>query len=101
MLANSFAVASNDAGEPNASFADPDYGSFLETNPEGLEDYSYRAVHYSALYVKQVSQLYCGRADAETYFVGCSDGGREGLIEAQRFPDDFNGIVAGRARAGR
>ncbi len=95
VLANNFSVASNDDGEPSASFADPDYGSFLETNPEGLEDYSYRAVHLSALYVKQVSQLYYGRADAETYFVGCSDGGREGLVEAQRFPDDFNGIVAG------
>jgi feruloyl esterase len=45
--------------------------------------------------VKQLSTLFYGEAAAETYFVGCSDGGREGLIEAQRFPDDFNGIVAG------
>ncbi len=95
VLANNFAVASNDDGEPNASFSDPNYGSFLATNPEGLVDYSYRAVHLSALYVKQLSALFYGQAAAETYFVGCSDGGREGLIEAQRFPDDFNGIVAG------
>jgi hypothetical protein len=95
ILVNNFSVASNDDGEPNASFSDPDYGKFLKTNPEGLVDYSYRAVHYSALYVKQVPQIYYAQAEAETYFVGCSDGGREGLIEAQRFPDDFNGIVAG------
>ena len=88
-------MASNDDGEPKASFSDPNYGGFLETNPEGLLDYSYRAVHLSALYVKQLSLLFYGQAAAETYFVGCSDGGREGLIEAQRFPDDFNGIVAG------
>jgi hypothetical protein len=97
ILASNFAVASNDDGEPNASFADPHYGSFLETNPEGLEDYSYRAVHLSALYVKQVSDLFYHQQPAETYFNGCSDGGREGLIEAQRFPDDFDGIVAGAA----
>jgi hypothetical protein len=97
VLINNFAVASNDDGEANANFSDPNYGSFLETNPEGLVDYSYRAVHYSAVYVKEVPALFYGQAEAETYFVGCSDGGREGLIEAQRFPTDFNGIVAGAA----
>ncbi len=95
VLVNDFAVASNDDGEPNASFSDPNYGSFLKTNPEGLEDYSYRAVHSSSLYTKEVSDLFYAQEPAEMYFVGCSDGGREGLIEAQRFPADFDGIVAG------
>jgi feruloyl esterase len=97
VLVNNFAVASNDDGESNASLSTPTYGSFLQTNPEGLVDYSYRAVHYSAVYVKEVSNLYYGQRPAETYFNGCSDGGREGLIEAQRFPADFDGIVAGAA----
>jgi len=94
VLVNNFAVASNDDGEANASFADPNYGSFLATQ-EGMADYSFRAVHFSGLYVKEVADLFYGQEPAEAYFVGCSDGGREGLIEAQRFPDDFNGIVAG------
>ncbi len=93
VLVNNFAVASNDDGVANPPAT---YGSWL-TDPGILADYSYRAVHLSAVYVKEVSALFYGQNAALTYFVGCSDGGREGLIEAQRFPADYNGIVAGAA----
>jgi feruloyl esterase len=93
VLVNNFAVASNDDGVANPPST---YGIWL-TDPATLADYSYRAVHLSSVYVKEVSTLFYGQNAALTYFVGCSDGGREGLIEAQRFPADYNGIVAGAA----
>jgi feruloyl esterase len=93
VLVNNFTVASNDDGVPNPPST---YGIWLR-DPATLADYSYRAVHLSAVYVKEVADLFYGQNAALTYFFGCSDGGREGLIAAQRFPADYNGIVAGAA----
>jgi hypothetical protein len=58
-------------------------------------DFAYRANHVLAIVAKQVIAAYYGQPPRAAYFVGCSDGGREALMEAQRFPDDFDGIVAG------
>jgi Tannase and feruloyl esterase len=58
-------------------------------------DFAYHANHALALAAKQIISAYYGQAPRYAYFIGCSDGGREGLMEAQRYPDDFNGIVAG------
>jgi feruloyl esterase len=90
-LAKGFAVVSTNTGhdaarEPGASFA---------TNPQKLIDYAYRAVHVSALTAKQLVRAYYGIAPERSYFDGCSTGGRQGLIAAQRFPDDFDGIIVG------
>jgi feruloyl esterase len=49
----------------------------------------------SALASKQILSVYYGRPPQYSYFLGCSNGGREAMMEAQRFPDDFDGIVAG------
>jgi Tannase and feruloyl esterase len=86
-----FAVASTNTGheaarEPLATFAG---------NPQKLVDYAYRAVHVTALTAKTLIRAYYDSAAAKSYFVGCSTGGRQGLISAQRFPDDFDGIVVG------
>ena len=58
-------------------------------------DYAFRAVHLTAVEAKRIAAAYYGRAAAYSYWDGCSTGGRQGLISAQRFPHDFDGIVAG------
>lgn len=90
-LARGFAVVSTNTGheaarEPGATFA---------SSPQKLVDYAYRAVHISAVTAKEIARAYYGAAPARSYFDGCSTGGRQGLISAQRFPDDFDGIVVG------
>lgn len=58
-------------------------------------DFGFRATHVTALAGKAITEYFYGNAAAKSYFMGCSTGGRQGLIEAQRFPWDFDGIVAG------
>jgi len=60
-----------------------------------LRDYGYRAVHEMTLKSKAVIDAYYGERPSYSYFNGCSTGGRQGLMEAQRFPDDYDGIVTG------
>jgi len=59
------------------------------------EDFAYRGVHVTALAAKGLIRAFYGQAPRYAYFSGCSDGGREALIEAQRYPQDFDGIAAG------
>jgi hypothetical protein len=72
----------------------PDAG-WAVGHPEKLIDFGYRAVHETALASKAILHAYYGKPDGHDYFVGCSDGGREALMEAQRYPEDFDGILAG------
>lgn len=65
--------------------------------PQRIVDLAYRAVHQLSLKAKLVIASYYGRPQRYAYFNGCSDGGREGMKEAQMFPDDFDGIIAGGA----
>lgn len=60
-----------------------------------LADYYFRAVHQATLATRQLVQSYFGKPPARSYFDGCSNGGRQALMEASRYPDDFDGIVAG------
>ncbi|MBI1791383.1 MAG: tannase/feruloyl esterase family alpha/beta hydrolase [Acidobacteria bacterium] len=90
-LRSGFAVAATDTGhdasaEPLATFA---------VSRQKLLDYAYRAVHVTAETAKQLVRAYYGAPQARAYFDGCSTGGRQGLILAQRFPNDFDGIVVG------
>lgn len=58
-------------------------------------DFAYRGVHVTTLAAKALMAKYYGQGPKYSYFAGCSDGGREALMEAERFPNDFNGITAG------
>ncbi|RFN52957.1 tannase and feruloyl esterase [Fusarium flagelliforme] len=60
-----------------------------------VEDYSYRAIHLEAVLGKQIVKAFYGSSQKRSYYLGCSTGGRQGFKEAQEFPDDFDGIVAG------
>jgi hypothetical protein len=69
-------------------------GTFVMNNPQKAIDYAWRAVHLTATTAKDITKDYYGKAVSRAYWNSCSNGGRQGLIEAQRFPDDFDGIVA-------
>jgi feruloyl esterase len=83
-----FAIASTDMGHQGR-------GGGFGHDPQKRIDFAYRAVHATALTAKALIARFYGRPPAFSYFSGCSDGGREGLAEAQRYPEDFDGIVAG------
>ncbi|WPP01659.1 tannase/feruloyl esterase family alpha/beta hydrolase [Pseudomonas sp. HR96] len=72
-------------------------GAEFGEDPRKRSDFAYRAVHLTAAVAKRVIQAYYGQAQRYAYFSGCSDGGREALMEAQRYPEDFNGVIAGAA----
>ncbi len=64
-------------------------------HPEKMVDFAWRALHVSNVAAKSIVEKFYGRKASESYFVGCSTGGRQALMEATRFPADFDGIVAG------
>jgi len=64
-------------------------------HPERIEDFAYRAVHESVVAAKAITRAYYGSPARFAYFSGCSTGGYQGLSAAQRYPDDFDGIIAG------
>jgi feruloyl esterase len=69
-------------------------GSFILSNPQKAIDYAYRAVHVTADTAKKIATDYYSQPITFSYWNSCSNGGRQGLLEAQRYPDDFDGIVA-------
>jgi hypothetical protein len=86
-----FVTASTDMGHQGAG------GTWGASDPQLRVDFAYRGVHTTALVAKAVIAQFYGREARWSYFSGCSDGGREGMMEAQRYPDDFDGIAAGAA----
>jgi len=86
-----FAAAQTNTGhdsrkEPGASF--------VMSNPQKAVDYAYRAVHLTAATAKAIVKDYYGKDVSYSYWNSCSNGGRQGLIEAQRYAEDFDGVVA-------
>jgi feruloyl esterase len=86
-----YAVSSTDTGHAGGS------ASFAMGHPEKLIDFGYRSVHGMTVAAKALIAAYYGSGPKLAYFEGCSSGGRQALMEAQRFPDDYGGIVAGAA----
>lgn len=64
-------------------------------HPEKMIDFAWRGLHVSAVAAKAIVDQYYGKKPSQSYFVGCSTGGRQALMEATRFPEDFDGILAG------
>ena len=87
-LASGYAAAGTDTGHTG-----PAANTFV--NDDVLADYAYRAIHETTAAAKRIVDGFYGGAPKFTYFSGCSTGGRQALQAAQRYPDDFDGIVAG------
>jgi hypothetical protein len=90
-LKHGFTVAATNTGheaslEPLGTFA---------LDRQKLLDYSFRAVHVTAMTAKQIAAAFYQAQVSHSYFDGCSTGGRQGLMTAQRFPEDFDGIAVG------
>ena len=90
-LSNGFVHARTNTGHDSRK--EPS-GTFALSNPQKAVDYAYRAVHVTADTAKKIANDYYGRPITFSYWNSCSNGGRQGLLEAQRYPDDFDGIVA-------
>jgi feruloyl esterase len=72
-------------------------GSFALGHPERLVDYAYRSEHEMTVAAKVIVGAFYGTTPSRSYWNGCSTGGRQALVEATRYPDDFDGIIAGAA----
>ncbi len=88
-LRRGYAVAATDNGHEGGG------ANWAIGHPEKLIDFGHRAVHQTSVQSKAIIRAFYGREPERSYFVGCSDGGREALMEAQRYPEDFQGILAG------
>jgi len=84
-----YASASTDTGHVGGR------GTFALDHPEKLIDFAWRSEHEMTLKAKAIIQAFYGSAPKLSYWNGCSTGGRQGLKEAQKFPDDYDGIIAG------
>jgi feruloyl esterase len=88
-LARGYATSSTDTGHEGNT------ASFGLEHPEKVLDFGWRSVHLMTVSAKAVIAAYFDEGPRHSYWNGCSAGGRQALKEAQRFPDDFDGIIAG------
>ena len=90
-LARGYAVVSSDMGHSAA----PNVELYRWGNLQGVIDFGFRATHVVTLASKEIIDEYYGRGPKQSYYMGCSTGGVQGVIEAQRYPYDFDGILVG------
>jgi len=86
-----YATAGTDTGHSGSGVG----AAWALGHPEKVADFGYRAIHEMTLKAKAIVAVYYGHNAQRSYFASCSDGGREALMEAQRFPEDYDGILAG------
>jgi len=90
-LGEGYATASTDTGHTGSNH------DFIADHPEKVTDFQYRAVHEMTVAAKALVAAYYSTAPQQSYWNGCSTGGRQALVEAQRYPNDYDGIIAGAA----
>jgi feruloyl esterase len=88
-LRRGYATSATDDGHAGAS------ANFIVGHPEKFVDFAYRAEHEMTVEAKALIQVFYGRGPNYSYWNGCSGGGREGLLQAYRYPDEFDGVIAG------
>jgi feruloyl esterase len=87
-IQRNYATMSNDNGHTGSNWS-------FSLQPERVNDFGYRAQHVTTVAAKAILQAYYQKSPSFSYFYGCSQGGHHALMEAQRYPDDYDGIVAG------
>lgn len=90
-IAKGYAAVATDTGHTGS----PIDAKWALGHPEKIADFGHRGIHEMTRVAKLVVQQFYGTGAKHSYFAGCSDGGREALMEAQRYPDDYDGILAG------
>jgi tannase/feruloyl esterase len=90
-LGAGYAAAGTDTGHTGGT------GDFALGHPEKLIDFAHRSIHEMTVQAKVIINAHYGNAAKLSYYNGCSTGGRQGLAAAQKYPEDFNGIIAGAA----
>ena len=88
-LREGYATSATDTGHEGGN------GMFALGHPEKITDFAWRAVHLTAVESKTLIKAYYGKEPKFSYWNGCSTGGRQALIEVTKFPDDFDGVLAG------
>jgi feruloyl esterase len=88
-LRRGYATSATDDGHTGGS------GSFIAGHPEKFIDFAYRAEHEMTIAAKALIQAFYGQKSRYSYWNGCSGGGREGLLQAYRYPTEFDGVIAG------
>ncbi len=90
-VSRGYATASTDTGHKGSSVD----GSWALGHPEKVIDFGYRAIHLTTANAKEIIRTFYGENPRRSYFNSCSNGGRQALMEAQRFPSDYDGIISG------
>jgi Tannase and feruloyl esterase len=90
-ISHGYATASTDTGH-EAGGTDARWALH---HPEKIVDFGYRAIHETAVQAKSILHAFYGESPRRSYFSSCSNGGRQALMEAQRYPEDYDGIIAG------
>ena len=93
-LDRGYAASSTDTGHVRAGANGFDATWALD-RPDLVEDFGHRSLHLTAVHGKAITEALYGAAPDYAYYVGCSKGGQQGMMEAQRYPDDFDGLVVG------
>ncbi|HJQ23265.1 MAG TPA: tannase/feruloyl esterase family alpha/beta hydrolase [Blastocatellia bacterium] len=88
-LARGYAVASTDTGHSGGD------ASWALGHPEKIIDYGHRGIHEMTEKAKAIISAFYGAGPKHSYFASCSNGGRQALMEAQRYPNDYDGLIAG------
>jgi feruloyl esterase len=88
-LSRGYATSATDDGHEGQG------GSFVLGHPEKFIDFAYRSEHEMTIKAKAIIRSFYGRDPRYSYWDGCSGGGREGLLQAYRYPDEFDGVIAG------
>jgi hypothetical protein len=91
-LAEGYAAVGTDTGHRTASQYETEWGS---GHPEKVIDFAHRGIHEAVVRAKRIVAEFYGQPAAHSYFGSCSNGGRQALMEAQRYPGDYDGIIAG------
>jgi feruloyl esterase len=90
-ISKGYAAVATDTGHSGS----PIDAAWALNHPEKIADFGHRGIHEMTRIAKIAIENFLGSAPAHSYFLGCSDGGREALMEAQRYPADYDGILAG------